>query len=560
MWKPFPIGVDSFEEMRTKGYYYVDKTGMIGELLMQKGKVNLFTRPRRFGKTLNLSMLRYFFEYEDTAERQASNKELFQGLWIMEQKGLCEVYMGQYPVINLSLKSAKQPDFDMSYYSMADEIGKEFLRHQQVLKSSKLSVGEKRRFERIMNWEAEQIAYAKSLAFLSECLSKVYDRKVIILLDEYDVPLENAYFKGFYEEMIDFIRSLFESAFKTNEALEFAVITGCLRVSGESVFTGLNNLNVISIRKRNYSEHFGFTQSEVEKMLDFYGLGDRGEEAQRWYDGYLFGSTEVYNPWSIVNYAEHIFGDIHAFPEPYWSNTSSNGAVYDLVKMADDRTKKEIEDLMEGGVIEKEVHEDITYADIHKSQENLWNFLFFTGYLKKVSERQEGDKIYLTLAIPNTEVRYIYRNTILSWFEEQVRQKDFTRFYQALLEQQISVIEEEISENLMETISFFDYGESYYHGFLAGLLKNLAKYYVESNREQGNGRPDLVIRSAPYRGIAIIIELKVANSFGEMERKAENALQQIRDMQYQKGLEAEGYHTFICYGISFYRKSCCVKI
>lgn len=560
MWKPFPIGVDSFEEMRTKDYYYVDKTGMIGELLMQKGKVNLFTRPRRFGKTLNLSMLRYFFEYEDTAERQASNKELFQGLRIMEQKGLCEAYMGQYPVINLSLKSAKQPDFDMSYYSMADEIGKEFLRHQQVLKSSKLSVGEKRRFERIMNWEAEQIAYAKSLAFLSECLSKVYDRKVIILLDEYDVPLENAYFKGFYEEMIDFIRSLFESAFKTNEALEFAVITGCLRVSRESVFTGLNNLNVISIRKRNYSEHFGFTQSEVEKMLDFYGLGDRGEEAQRWYDGYLFGNTEVYNPWSIVNYAEHIFGDIHAFPEPYWSNTSSNSVVYDLVKMADDRTKKEIEDLMEGGVIEKEVHEDITYADIHKSQENLWNFLFFTGYLKKVSERQEGDKIYLTMAIPNTEVRYIYRNTILSWFEEQVRQKDFTRFYQALLTQQIAVIEEEISENLMETISFFDYKESYYHGFLTGLLKNLAKYYVESNREQGNGRPDLVIRSAPYKGIAIIIELKVAKSFGEMERKAKEALQQIRDMQYQKGLEAEGYHTFLCYGISFYRKSCCVKI
>lgn len=560
MWKPFPIGVDSFEKMRTKGYYYVDKTGMIEELLTQKGEVNLFTRPRRFGKTLNLSMLRYFFEYEDTAERQASNKELFQGLRIMEQKELCEAYMGQYPVINLSLKSAKQPDFDLSYHSMADEIGKEFLRHQQVLKSSKLSVGEKRRFERIMNWEAEQIAYAKSLAFLSECLSKVYDRKVIILLDEYDVPLENAYFKGFYEEMVDFIRSLFESAFKTNEALEFAVVTGCLRVSRESIFTGLNNLNVISIRKRNYSEHFGFTQPEVEKMLDFYGLGDRGEEAQRWYDGYLFGDTKVYNPWSIVNYAEHIFGDNHAFPEPYWSNTSSNSVVYDLVKMADDRTKKEIEDLMEGGVIEKEVHEDITYADIHKSQENLWNFLFFTGYLKKVSERQEGDKIYLALAIPNTEVRYIYRNTILSWFEEQVEQKDFTRFYQALLERQVSVIEEEISENLMETISFFDYKESYYHGFLTGLLKNLAKYYVESNREQGNGRPDLVIRSAPYKGIAIIIELKVAKSFGEMERKAKEALQQIRDMQYQKGLEAEGYHTFLCYGISFYRKSCCVKI
>ena len=394
------------------------------------------------------------------------------------------------------------------------------------------------------------------MKFLSRCLQKVYQKNVIILLDEYDVPLENAWFRGFYGKMTDFIRSLFESALKTNSSLEFAVITGCLRISKESIFTGLNNLEIISVLSGRYSEHFGFTVPEVEKMLQFYNIEEKKEEVKRWYDGYLFGNTEVYNPWSMINYVKEAENDINALPRPYWANTSSNDIIRDMIEKADAGVKQELEALIAGEYIEKPVHEDITYEDIHSSQDNLWNFLFFTGYLKKVGEHMQADTIYIVLAIPNAEIKYIYRNTIMDWFNRQIRQKDFSALYKALLKKDTSLLEKELSRNLMETVSFFDYKEDYYHGFTAELLKMMDGYLIQSNRESGLGRRDIIIRSAPYEGVAVIIETKVADTYAQLEEKAAEALAQIEEKQYDAELRLEGYHTFLKFGIAFFKKLC----
>ena len=328
---------------------------------------------------------------------------------------------GQYPVIQLSLKSAKQPSYKMAYGCLKDEIIYEFDRHRYVLFGDRLSEEEKQNYQAILDKSAEPEVYATALKLLSSSLKKYHGRNVIILIDEYDVPLENSYFRGFYDQMIDFIRSLFESALKTNDSLEFAIVTGCLRISKESIFTGLNNLEINSVISNNYAEYFGFTGEEVEEMLRNYGLEEKRQEVKQWYDGYLFGETEVYNPWSIINYVKTAISESQPFPKPYWSNTSSNSIIRELIEEADSDTKEEIQMLIDGQTIEKMVHEDITYEDIHKSKDNLWNFLFFTGYLKKVGLRFEEDTIYLSLSIPNKEVRYIYRSTIQEWFDKQVK-------------------------------------------------------------------------------------------------------------------------------------------
>lgn len=560
MYKPLPIGIEDFKEL-VENYYYVDKTLFIKELLDNRGKVNLFTRPRRFGKTLELSMLRYFFEKNccQTA-KGADNRWLFSEMMIMKAGDRYLKYMGQYPVISLSLKSAKQPDFEMAYGAIVNEISKEFDRHSHVIFGDILSLDEKEQYIRIRGKKASSIEYATALEFLTRCLKKVYRKKVIILLDEYDVPLENAYFKGFYGKITDFIRSLFESALKTNPNLEFAVITGCLRITKESIFTGLNNLDVISIMNRNYAEYFGFTPKEVENMLCDYGIESKNEEIKQWYDGYCFGDTEVYNPWSVINYVKSVLTDKGAYPKPYWANTSSNSIVRELVERADSSVKQEMEELIAGGNIEKPVHEDITYDEVYKTEDNLWNFLFFTGYLKKLSERFDGETVYLTLAVPNTEVRLIYRNTILDWFNQSIKKKDFSALYKGILQKKTGVVEREISKNLMETISFYDYKEDYYHGFLAGLLKMMDGYTLKSNRESGLGRSDLLLLSSPYEGVAVIIELKTAASFAQLEGSAWDALCQIREKQYDAELKLEGYHTFLYYGISFFKKLCRVLV
>lgn len=431
--KILPVGYEDIREIIDKDLYYVDKTLMIKELLDRGGKVSLFTRPRRFGKTLNLSMLRRFFEKElDENGKAADNAYVFENLRISSCGERYLRHQQKYPVISLTMKSAKQPDFEMAYASLIDEIAKEYRRHSYVLNTDRLLASEKKRFEAVMNREADRIDYAKSLEFLSYCLSLYAGKNTIILIDEYDVPLENAYFEGFYKEMTDFVRSLFESALKTNPHLEFAVITGCLRISRESIFTGLNNLDIFSVLSPDFSDSFGFTEQEVKTILQDYGMDQKFAEVKEWYDGYSFGDHEIYNPWSIINYVKAADRKISAFPKPYWSNTSSNSIIREMVEAADPETRQEIEALMAGQTIEKPIHEDITYADIEESGDNLWNFLFFTGYLKKTEEHIEDGLPYFRLAIPNMEIRSIYRNTILKWFEKKISRTDISPLISAL--------------------------------------------------------------------------------------------------------------------------------
>ena len=552
-WTPLPVGVENFEEIIDKGYYYVDKTLLIRDLIDLRGKVNLFTRPRRFGKTLNMSMLRYFFE-----KAEEDRRYLFQGTKIMDAGEKYRSEMGKYPVISLSLKSMKQGSYEEAFHCLKEEIADEFKKHLELL--GKLETeDDRKKYDQLANRRAPGEEYLNSLQFLSQCLYSCYGSKAVILIDEYDVPLENAYFRGFYDRMVDLIRSLFESALKTNDALEFAVVTGCLRISKESIFTGLNNLNVISITDKTYAEHFGFTQEEVDRMLEHYGLMEKREDVKRWYDGYQFGDTEVYNPWSVINYVNSSYRDKDVLFKPYWSNTSSNSIVRILVEKADISAKQEIEALIDGRTITKPIHEDITYDEMDSTQENLWNFLFFTGYLKKISEYQNGEDIYVEMAIPNSEVRYIYKNTVRRWFEEKTDKKDLSPLYESILNGDREKMAEILSENLMETISFYDYQESYYHGFLAGMLKNIGNYIVLSNRESGNGRPDLLLKYPSVRGKAVILEIKVAKTYRELEQKCDEALEQIEAQRYEEPLRQEGYRDILKYGVAFYRKECMVK-
>lgn len=552
--KPLPIGVDNFKDLIINSYYYVDKTLLIKDIIDNKAKVNLFTRPRRFGKTLNISMIKHFFE-----ANKEENSYLFKDLKIMAEGDKYTSQMGQYPVINLSLKSAKQPTFELAYECLLNEIIDEFKRHDYILNSDKLSY-EKDAYINIINKKENKGKVVTSIKFLSQCLEKYHNKKVIILIDEYDVPLENSFFRGFYDEMIDFIRSLFESALKTNDCLEFAALTGCLRISKESIFTGLNNLDIISILNKYYDEYFGFKPEEVNNMLKDYNLEEKEDVVKEWYNGYIFGDAEVYNPWSVVKYVKDLYIDKDAFPISYWANTSSNSIVKSLIEKADDDTKAEIEELIAGKIIEKPIHEDITYGDIDSSMDNLWNFLFFTGYLKKAwVKMNEDNEIVVGLTIPNEEIRIIYKNTILNWFDTNVKSRDLTKMYDAMLIGDTEAFENELVELLTESISFYDAYENFYHGFLLGTLVNMKRYIIKSNRESGKGRSDIVIRYPNRRGAAVILELKVAKNIRELEKKCDEALKQIEDKEYDKPLLEEGYTNILKYGITFYKKDCMIK-
>lgn len=559
--KRIPIGYEDFKDIIDKNMYFVDKSLLIRQLLEEGGQTALITRPRQFGKTLNLSMIRRFFEDERTRKgEKTDNGALFDGLAIMDCGEAVLRNQQRYPVINLSLKSGKQSDFEMAYLSLVDEIAKEFDRHRYVLEAECLSETDQERYLLICGRKAERIEYAKALGFLSECLTKYHGQKTIILIDEYDVPLENAYFSGFYDEMIGFIRSLFESALKTNPYLERGVITGCLRISRESIFTGLNNLQIHSVLSPHFADSFGFTPSEVQAMLEFYGLSEKYAELKEWYDGYLFGGAEIYNPWSIINYVSTATIAPNAFPKTYWSNTSSNTIIWELVEEADEETRKELEILMDGGIIEKPVHEEITYGDIHTTKDNLWNFLFFTGYLKAGEQRKEGRKLFLQMSIPNEEIASIYQDSIMTWFDRKVQKTDRSPLIRALEEGDCETAEDFLSAQLMNTISYFDYAESYYHGFLTGLLKGAGSYEVYSNRESGTGRPDILLKTQAIRkGQVIILELKLASSVAEMDARCDEALQQIEDQKYAQPFLQEGYPVVKKYGLTFYKKECMVK-
>ncbi len=578
------IGYENYKEFIDLKMYYVDKTLLIRDVIEKGGKTTLFTRPRRFGKTLAQSMLRTFFELElDRDGNKIDNRKYFEGKKIMEAGDDILSMMGQYPVIKMSLKSAKQPDFYSAFLRLREEIISEFSRHEYLLKSDKLNRDDIDKFSKIRSGETiwdrkseelksgeekrsafkEEVAkYATAIKTLSELLRKHHDKNVIFLIDEYDVPLENAYYRGFYTEMVDFIRSLFESALKTNDTLERAVITGCLRISKESIFTGLNNFEVNSIRGQKFGEYFGFTVEETETMLKAYGLEGNIDTVRDWYDGYVFGEAEVYNPWSVIKYVSEHEGSPERLPEPYWSNTSSNSIVRDLVEKADEETREELDVLINGGTIEKKIHEDITYDGIYDTKENLWNFLFFTGYMRKVSERIEGRDIYVTMRIPNEEVLYIYESDIRRWFEKKVesRRDDKKTLQKAVLDRDTESISRILTSLLKESISTFDSAESFYHGFLLSMLMGTTDYRAKSNREAGDGRPDIVLYPENPPDPALLSERKTRKKYNEMQDGLNEAFTQIRDKRYGDGILEDGYAGAVSFGICFCRKSCIAGI
>ena len=561
--KKIAIGVEDFKTIINKNGYFVDKTLMIQKLIESQAMVTLFMRPRRFGKTLNQFMIRRFFEDERTRSgERIDNGYLFDGLKVTACGEEVLQHQQQYPVIFLSLKSAKQPNFEEAYKKICRALAEEFRRHQYLLEGNSLADDQKIMFQKIMTEQADYSAYNDALRFLSECLWQYHGKNTMILIDEYDVPLENAYLEGFYDQMISFIRSLFESALKTNPYLEKSVITGCLRISKESIFTGLNNLKSDSVLHTEYADSFGFTESEVEAMLTYYDLATELPEVKRWYDGYLFNDIEIYNPWSIINYAYDRSHKITQFTLPYWSNSSSNSIIREMVGEADAGARRDLETLINGGTIEKQVHEDITYGDIYQTQDNLWNFLFFTGYLKKISERKDesGETLYLSMAIPNTEIKTIYKNSIAYWFEQRIKQTDRSPLVRALETGDCEAAEDFINRQLVDTISYYDYAENFYHGFMAGLLVNIGGYLVRSNRESGNGRPDIVMQTVQIRkGRVILLELKIAGSIAEMEAACDRALAQIEAQHYAEPFITEGYPEVKKYALSFCKKECMVK-
>ena len=560
-YKPLPIGVDNFKKLIEHGYYFVDKTAFIKDLLDMKGDVNLFTRPRRFGKTLNLSMLQYFFEDMHTTKGEAvDNSGIFAGLNIMQAGEGYLSHMGKYPLITLTLKAGKQSTFVSAYKQLVRQISMEFERHYYLLNSD-MPVEMKERYKSILSGNAEMDTFKDSIQFLSNCLENYYGKKVIILIDEYDVPLENAFVCGFYDEMVDFIRAIFESALKTNSSLDFAVITGCLRISKESIFTGMNNLTVISILNEQYDEYFGFTDEEVRKMCDDYGLSHKYEVVKSWYDGYNIGRVDVYNPWSVIQFMFDLRANENCYPKAYWANTSSNSIVRELIELADESAKAELELLIDGGMIEKTIREDITYAEVYETMDNLWNFMFFTGYFRKVSERTADNDIrYLTLRIPNREVRYIFYTKVNAWFQDKMKQRDMSRLHDAFVRKDVETFEEELNDIVLETISSMDEHENYYHGLVAGLLTGIKGYITKSNRESGKGRCDLFVKPVSRRKEAFIVEFKVTKKLSELEAKAEEAIAQIADRDYEQELIDDNYSVISWYGIAFCGKECMVKL
>ena len=551
--KPLPIGVEDFKRLVDNEYYFVDKTLMIKELLENKETVNLFTRPRRFGKTLNMSMLQRFFE-----ATEKSNAYLFDGLKIAAYPEYM-TYQGQYPVISISLKSMKQACYTDAFYMYKNLIAKEYEKHKIILESNQILDSEKEVFQNIMEQRADQNVYLNSIRTLSDILAKYYEKNVIILIDEYDVPLENAYHEGFYDDMTNLIRSCFESALKTNPSLEFAVLTGCLRVSRESIFTGLNNLKTYSITKNKFSQYFGFTQEEMKGILQTFSLEQYAGTIAKWYDGYRFGLTEIYNPWSVLNCIDSYLQNDMVACEPYWSNTSSNRIVKRLIEESNERTKSMVEELINGTPIHTQIFEDVTYGTIDVNQDYIWSFLLFTGYLKIISCETIGDETYYDMVIPNVEIKSIYKNTIRSWFIDHINRDSRTEILESVIHADAEKLEDLLCTWLTNTISCFDEQENYYHGFVTGLVSGFNGYMVVSNRESGNGRFDLVVKQRSRWHHAAILEFKVVEKYNQMTKACEDALRQIEEKDYEASLRDEQYENIAKLGICFCQKRCRVK-
>ena len=546
--KKLPIGIENFEEMQKQDFYYVDKTGLIVDLLAGWGKVNLFTRPRRFGKTLNMSMLKCFFEI-------GTDKSLFDGLAVSKEKALCETYMGKYPVVFVSLKGVDGLTFETAYRALCSIIRREALRLEFLLDSDKLTENEKKSLNRILTGEYDDQDIRDSLQMLCTLLEKHYGQKPILLIDEYDVPLDKAYYHGYYPQMIDLIRAMFQAALKTNSSLFFAVLTGCLRVSKESIFTGLNNLMVHSISDPSFDEYFGFTDEEVGKMLSDYGLEAHHQEAREWYDGYRFGGQDVYCPWDVINYVYALRVDPQAEPKAYWLNTSGNAMVRELIsKSADGTTQMEIERLIEGETITKTLNEQLTHNEIRSSIGNIWSLLYMTGYLT-TAQKPSGSRY--ELRIPNREVRQIYMQQVLSWFEDKASAETdkLTSLYAAFETGDVDTIKEILDEQLLDTVSFYDAHESFYHGFLLALLSTCANWNVSSNIETGKGRSD-IIAGRKDRKVGFVVEVKDVKDEEKLDAACEAALRQIDERDYTAILRRFRVKEIHKYGIAFWDKEC----
>ena len=556
--KKFPVGVDIFEKVIKQNFYYVDKTGLIAELLHNWGEVNLFTRPRRFGKTLNMSMLQSFFEI-------GRDSTLFDGLKIADEKELCAEYMGQFPVISISLKGVEGLTYTDAVTAMKSIIGWEAMRFSFLAESDKLNNSEKEMYKALVEVRQGQftmpdVILPMSLKNLSALLAKHYGKQVILLIDEYDVPLDKAFQQGYYDEMISLIRSLFGNALKTNPDLYFAVLTGCLRVSKESIFTGLNNMKILSITNVRFDEYFGFTDKEVKELLQYYELTEYYDVIKEWYDGYQFGKVAVYCPWDVISYCDNLSVDLSISPEDYWSNTSSNNIVRMFIGKADKRTRDEIETLIEGKTITKEIKQELTYNELDKTIDNLWSVLFTTGYLTQ--HGKDGRKYQL--AIPNLEIRELFVTQIREWFKEVSKQdtSKLNQFCEAFPQKDTETIESLFNEYLWNTISIRDTAiakekkENFYHGILLGLLGYKENWYIKSNAESGEGYSDILIE-IPETRTGIVIEMKYAEN-GCFDTACKEALKQIQEKKYETKLKEDGMKKIIKYGIACYKKGCCV--
>lgn len=559
-----PVGIDDFKKLRESHFYYVDKTRLIEQLLLNWSEVTLFTRPRRFGKTLNMSMLKSFFDI-------GTDKALFDGLYISGNKELCDEYMGKYPVIFLSLKGVEGLTYEEAFEAFVRIMGKEVNRVSFLADSDKLTQIEREQYKGLTIMKNGRLAFDKeklisSLQLLSQLLYKHYGKKVVILIDEYDVPLDKAFQNGYYKEMVSLIRGLFGQALKTNEFLQFAVLTGCLRISKESIFTGLNNFKVMSITDSRFDEQFGFTDSEVKKLLSDYGMDSHFEEVKEWYDGYHFGKADVYCPWDVINHADHLRDDSDAKPQTYWINSSGNSLVRRLINRADSSTKDEIERLIAGEAIEKVIRQDLTYDEIENSIDNIWSVLFTTGYLTKIGEAKlpDSESYAYMLVIPNKEVREVFVLQIQEWFKAVVANDNDTMklLSKAILDKDEAILARQLNIVMGRMISILDtkapddMKENFYHGLLLGLLRGSnPDWLIKSNRESGDGFSDILIKPE-NPDLGIVIEVKYAKEFKGLDAACDAAMAQIKQKRYDETLRDEGRCDILAYGIAFCRKRC----
>ena len=550
--KKLPVGIENFEEMRKEDFYYVDKTGLIIDLMNGWSKVNLFTRPRRFGKTLNMSMLKSFFEI-------GGDKSIFDGLVVSNDKVICDRFMGQYPVVFISLKGVDGLDFKTAYEALCQIIVDEAARLRFLVDSDKIADDEKKFLEKLINERYDASDIRKSLQMLCRLLEKHYGQKAILLIDEYDVPLDKAFHHGYYAQMIDIIRAMFGAALKTNDSLFMAVLTGCLRVSKESIFTGLNNLKVHSISDEKFDEYFGFTDAEVRKMLEYYGLESHYSDVRKWYDGYRFGGQDIYCPWDVINYCYDACSSAHAQPKAYWINTSGNEMVRRLISRGTDgTTQMDIERLIAGETITKTLNENLTHNEIDANIENIWSLLYMTGYLTSVG--YPNGRQY-ELRIPNKEVRQIYMDQVLDWFKDKTRAESekLVGLYEAFETGNADMIKEYLDEQLLDTVSYYDAHESFYHGFLLALLSTCANWRVSSNIETGKGRSDVVVERKD-RKIGFVVEVKDVKDYEKLDAMCDAAMKQIEARDYTAILRRYRVKTIWTYGIAFWEKECRVVV